>query len=155
MKDEGNGSPRMASAFGGGLIGTLAGLIGLGGAEFRLPLLIGLFGFGPLEAVIPRSLVLKRREGPWPAEPRSNRVPSRVFQRVHRSQLMVEYAAWRAKITKGDVWRTESIRQAQRAKCGHPYFASRSNRMHDPASMRNDPTASRFKRSQVKNGQLT
>jgi uncharacterized membrane protein YfcA len=33
-------------------IGTLGGLIGLGGAEFRLPLLIGLFAFGPLEAVI-------------------------------------------------------------------------------------------------------
>jgi uncharacterized membrane protein YfcA len=33
-------------------IGTLGGLIGLGGAEFRLPVLIGLFGFGPLEAVI-------------------------------------------------------------------------------------------------------
>lgn len=43
----------MAAAFGGGgVIGTLGGLIGLGGAEFRLPLLIGLFGFGPLEAVI-------------------------------------------------------------------------------------------------------
>jgi uncharacterized membrane protein YfcA len=27
-------------------------LIGLGGAEFRLPLLIGVFGFGALEAVI-------------------------------------------------------------------------------------------------------
>jgi len=40
-------------AFAGGLaIGTLGGLIGLGGAEFRLPLLIGLFRFGPLEAVI-------------------------------------------------------------------------------------------------------
>ena len=33
-------------------IGTLGGLIGLGGAEFRLPLLIGLFGFGALEAII-------------------------------------------------------------------------------------------------------
>ena len=33
-------------------IGTLGGLIGLGGAEFRLPLLIGLFGFSALEAVI-------------------------------------------------------------------------------------------------------
>lgn len=33
-------------------VGTLGGLIGLGGAEFRLPLLIGLFGFGALEAVI-------------------------------------------------------------------------------------------------------
>lgn len=37
---------------GGACIGTLGGLIGLGGAEFRLPLLIGVFGFGPLEAVI-------------------------------------------------------------------------------------------------------
>ncbi|WP_020483018.1 sulfite exporter TauE/SafE family protein [Methylomonas sp. MK1] len=37
---------------GGAVIGTLGGLIGLGGAEFRLPLLIGLFGFGALEAVI-------------------------------------------------------------------------------------------------------
>lgn len=37
---------------GGAGIGTLGGLIGLGGAEFRLPLLIGLFGFGALEAVI-------------------------------------------------------------------------------------------------------
>ncbi len=33
-------------------IGTLGGLIGLGGAEFRLPLLIGLFGFVALQAVI-------------------------------------------------------------------------------------------------------
>lgn len=41
------------AAFGGGaLIGTLGGLIGLGGAEFRLPLLLGTFGFAALEAVI-------------------------------------------------------------------------------------------------------
>lgn len=33
-------------------VGSLGGLIGLGGAEFRLPILIGLFRFGPLEAVI-------------------------------------------------------------------------------------------------------
>lgn len=37
---------------GGALIGTLGGLIGLGGAEFRLPLLIGVFRFAALEAVI-------------------------------------------------------------------------------------------------------
>lgn len=44
---------RLAAAFaGGGLIGMLGGLIGLGGAEFRLPLLIGLFRFPALEAVI-------------------------------------------------------------------------------------------------------
>lgn len=33
-------------------VGILGGLIGLGGAEFRLPLLIGVFGFGALPAVI-------------------------------------------------------------------------------------------------------
>ena len=41
------------AVFASGLsVGTLGGLIGLGGAEFRLPLLIGLFGFGALPAVI-------------------------------------------------------------------------------------------------------
>lgn len=34
------------------MIGALGGLIGLGGAEFRLPLLIGYFRFAALEAVI-------------------------------------------------------------------------------------------------------
>jgi uncharacterized membrane protein YfcA len=37
---------------GGAAIGVLGGLIGLGGAEFRLPLLIGAFRFGAVEAVI-------------------------------------------------------------------------------------------------------
>lgn len=32
-------------------IGTLGGLIGLGGAEFRLPVLVGLFKYGPRKAV--------------------------------------------------------------------------------------------------------
>ena len=42
-----------SAAFGGGaIIGALGGLIGLGGAEFRLPLLIGAFRFGALQAVI-------------------------------------------------------------------------------------------------------
>ncbi len=37
---------------GGAVIGAIGGLIGLGGAEFRLPLLIGAFRFAALEAVI-------------------------------------------------------------------------------------------------------
>ena len=41
-----------AAFAGGAVIGTLGGLIGLGGAEFRLPLLIGPFRFAALEAVI-------------------------------------------------------------------------------------------------------
>jgi uncharacterized membrane protein YfcA len=42
-----------ATAFtGGAVIGALGGLIGLGGAEFRLPLLIGAFRFAALQAVI-------------------------------------------------------------------------------------------------------
>lgn len=36
----------------GAAIGALGGLVGLGGAEFRLPVLLGAFRFRPLEAVI-------------------------------------------------------------------------------------------------------
>jgi uncharacterized membrane protein YfcA len=51
--DAGIGAAQPAWAFGGGaLIGALGGLIGLGGAEFRLPLLISVFRFAALEAVI-------------------------------------------------------------------------------------------------------
>lgn len=42
----------VAAALAGAAVGVLGGLIGLGGAEFRLPLLIGLFGFAALQAVI-------------------------------------------------------------------------------------------------------
>jgi uncharacterized membrane protein YfcA len=46
-------SRNLAAAFGAGtLIGAIGGLVGLGGAEFRLPLLIGVFRFAALEAVI-------------------------------------------------------------------------------------------------------
>lgn len=36
----------------GSLIGTLGGLIGLGGAEFRLPVLVGVFRLSTLEAIV-------------------------------------------------------------------------------------------------------
>ncbi|MDK1473802.1 sulfite exporter TauE/SafE family protein [Streptomyces sp. 549] len=43
----------MPEVFGAGAaVGVLGGMIGLGGAEFRLPLLISLFGFAALSAVI-------------------------------------------------------------------------------------------------------
>lgn len=42
----------LAAALAGAAVGVLGGLIGLGGAEFRLPILIGLFGFVALHAVI-------------------------------------------------------------------------------------------------------
>lgn len=49
---QGDRSTLPAAFIGGGVIGALGGLIGLGGAEFRLPLLISAFSFGGLEAVI-------------------------------------------------------------------------------------------------------
>ena len=48
--------------FSGAGIGTLAGLIGLGGAEFRLPFLIGLYRFGALEAVIINKAIVEPKK---------------------------------------------------------------------------------------------
>ena len=42
----------LSAAVAGAAVGLLGGMIGLGGAEFRLPLLIGVFGFVALQAVI-------------------------------------------------------------------------------------------------------
>ncbi|MCU0525960.1 MAG: sulfite exporter TauE/SafE family protein [Elainella sp. Prado103] len=36
----------------GGLVGILGGLIGLGGAEFRLPVLVSIFGYRTLQAIM-------------------------------------------------------------------------------------------------------
>jgi uncharacterized membrane protein YfcA len=42
----------LGAAIAGAVVGLVGGLIGLGGAEYRLPLLLGPFGFPPLQAVI-------------------------------------------------------------------------------------------------------
>ncbi len=47
-----SGKPTPVVFAAGAAVGLLGGMIGLGGAEFRLPLLIGLFGFAALSAVI-------------------------------------------------------------------------------------------------------
>jgi uncharacterized protein len=52
MTDKGTYRNSGAAFVTGAAIGVLGGLIGLGGAEFRLPLLIGLFGFKALEAIV-------------------------------------------------------------------------------------------------------
>ena len=53
IREEGDAGRSTSAVFGGGaIIGALGGLIGLGGAEFRLPLLIGAFRFAALQAVI-------------------------------------------------------------------------------------------------------
>jgi len=46
------GRPLWLAGLTGAGVGLLGGLVGLGGAEFRLPFLIGLFGFVALQAVI-------------------------------------------------------------------------------------------------------
>jgi uncharacterized membrane protein YfcA len=42
----------LGAAIAGAVVAVVGGLIGLGGAEYRLPLLLGPFGFPPLQAVI-------------------------------------------------------------------------------------------------------
>jgi len=65
----------LPAAFAAGAgVGVLGGLIGLGGAEFRLPLLIGVFGFLALQAVIMNKamslvVVLTALPAGWPPCP--------------------------------------------------------------------------------------
>lgn len=75
---------------GGAIIGALGGLIGLGGAEFRLPLLIGVFRFAALQAVIlnkAMSLVVVASALPFRARtvPFLGRFPLRLLRRTGRS----------------------------------------------------------------------
>jgi uncharacterized membrane protein YfcA len=52
-----NETNRLATIGSGTVIGVLGGLIGLGGAEFRLPLLIKTFGYTALDAVIVNKVI--------------------------------------------------------------------------------------------------
>lgn len=47
----------LSAALAGAAVGVLGGLLGLGGAEFRLPVLVALFGF-PLRRAIPLNLAV-------------------------------------------------------------------------------------------------
>ncbi|MBB2830507.1 UNVERIFIED_ORG: putative membrane protein YfcA [Rhizobium esperanzae] len=73
--------PSSGNCFGGGaIIGALGGLIGLGGAEFRLPILIGFFNFPALEVVIlnkAMSLVVVATALPF----RAGTIPLRRYSR--------------------------------------------------------------------------
>jgi hypothetical protein len=70
LDERGGAQPRFGRCgwpivFGSGaVIGLLGGLIGLGGAEFRLPLLIGVFGFAALQAVILNKAMKPDRRAP-------------------------------------------------------------------------------------------
>jgi len=59
IREEGDTGRSTPAAFSGGaIISALGGLIGLGGAEFRLRLLISTFRFGALQAVILKAMSL-------------------------------------------------------------------------------------------------
>ena len=93
IREEGDAARSTPSAFGGGaVIGAFGGLIGLGGAEFRLPLLIGAFRFAALQAVIlnkAMSLVVVASALPF----RAWRFPWRALPLIGRSLSICSPAA--------------------------------------------------------------
>ena len=93
IREEGDAGRSTPAAFGGGaVIGAFGGLIGLGGAEFRLPLLIGAFRFAALQAVIlnkAMSLVVVASALPF----RAWRFPWRALPLIGRSLSICSPAA--------------------------------------------------------------
>jgi hypothetical protein len=75
----------------GAAVGVLGDLIGLGGAEFRLPILIGIFGFEALPAVIlnkAMSLVIVAFSIPFRIPAIRNARPYTVVKRSHAASLI-------------------------------------------------------------------
>lgn len=106
------------AAFGSGaIIGTLGGLIGLGGAEFRLPLLISLFRFRGLEAVVlnkATSLIVVASALPF----RARTVPFAeiyvhwpVILNLLAGSLVGAYAgaSWATRLTSGTLYKIISV----------------------------------------------
>jgi uncharacterized membrane protein YfcA len=76
--------PQARIVLAGAVVGLLGGVIGLGGAEFRLPLPIGIFDFASLDAVIlnkATSLIVVATALPF----RAGTVPLDQVSRIGRS----------------------------------------------------------------------
>jgi uncharacterized membrane protein YfcA len=82
-----------AAFAGGAVIGALGGLIGLGGAEFRLPLLIGAFRFPALQAVI-LNLLAGSLLGAWFGAGWATKLASQTLYRIIAIMLLL---IWRDK----------------------------------------------------------
>jgi len=122
-----------AASIGGAVIGALGGLIGLGGAEFRLPLLIGLFRFGALQTVIlnkTMSLVVVATRCHFERPP----FPSRQSRRIGRSSSIFLPAACRCMVRcrPGDAARFANALSRPRGSAGRHCCCPdlRSSRRH-------------------------
>jgi uncharacterized membrane protein YfcA len=106
-----NGSA-MAAAFGGAAVGVLGGLIGLGGAEFRLPLLVGFFSI-PLRRAIGLNLgvslltVLAALGGRLVAGSASSLAPSHIIVALMGGGVAGAYlgASWLIGASSHALWR--------------------------------------------------
>ena len=96
IREEAEASRSTPAAFGGGaVIGALGGLIGLGGAEFQLPLLIGAFRFAALQAVILNKAMSLVVVAP-PCRSARRPSPSRASLPIGRSSSICWRAAYSA-----------------------------------------------------------
>jgi hypothetical protein len=112
-------------------IGTLGGLIGIGGIEFRLPVLVALLGMGP-RAAMPMNLVKRRRQ-------RGRGSPAKAAT-THRNRpsSMIRYAAKFSMTSRYG----SAIKSAQ--SCGlDPFARQRGPAMTDGSRTLSGPDATR------------